>query len=95
MSEYQQSTYESCAIGAEATDELLPGCPRVRKDDDPPDEFPRSLDLLFTNAARLVCAQAHAVDVLQRLSRVHLHKLSDVSPEERREAEGRLARGWK
>ena len=40
-------------------------------------------------AAGLIRAEAHTVDILKRFPRVHLHKLADVAPDQRRQTQRR------
>ena len=77
-------TYETCPVRPEPANELLPRRTRVGEHDDAPDEIPSDLYLLLAHAPGLVCAKTHAVDVLERLARVHLDELADVAPDEGR-----------
>ena len=75
-------TYETCAIWAEATNELFPRCASIGQYDDSPDEFPGILNLLFPDTTGLVSAKTGTIDILQGFFGIHLDKLSYVTPYE-------------
>ena len=77
-----KDAHEARAVWTESTNELLPRRARVGEHDDAPDEIPSDLYLLLAHAPGLVCAETHAVDVLERLACVHLDELADVAPED-------------
>ena len=80
-------SYETRAVRTEATNELLPCGTSVGKDNDTTHELPCVLDLLLSDASRLVCAEAYAVYVLQCLPGIHPDELANITPNEGRKAE--------